>query len=80
MVGILETSGELPYHPIYLLLAMGFGSLFISWMNDSGFWVVAKMSGMTEKQTLRSWSSMLIALSIVGLLQLLVLSYILPLI
>jgi H+/gluconate symporter-like permease len=25
-------------------------------MNDSGFWVVSRLSGMTEKETLRTWS------------------------
>ena len=48
MVGV--TSGaDLPYHPMYLFLAIGFGALGISWMNDSGFWVISRLSGFTER-------------------------------
>ena len=28
-------------------------------MNDSGFWVVQRLSGFTEKETLRTWSVLL---------------------
>lgn len=28
----------------------------VSWMNDSAFWVVSKLSGFTVKQTLNSWT------------------------
>lgn len=68
------------YHPIYILLSIGFGSLFIPWMNDSGFWVVTRMSGFTEKEALRTWTPLLAILSLVGLLQVLLLSWIFPLI
>ena len=76
----LTGQAELAYHPIYILVAIGFGALFVSWMNDSGFWVVCKMGGFTEKQTLQSWTILLILLSIVGLVQTLVLSQIVPLV
>lgn len=69
---------NLPYHPLYLLLAIGFGGLFLSWMNDSGFWVVSRMSGLTEKEALKTWTVLLAIISVVGLVQLIVLSYILP--
>jgi gluconate:H+ symporter, GntP family len=70
----------LSYHPIYVLLSVGFGSLFISWMNDSGFWVVVRMSGLTEKEGLKIWTVLLIVISLVGLLQVLLLSWLFPLI
>ena len=70
----------LPYHPVYIFLSIGFGSLFIPWMNDSGFWVVARMSGLTEKEALRSWTVLLAILSLVGLLQVLLLSWMFPLV
>ncbi len=70
---------DLPYHPIYLFLAIGFGSKMFSWMNDSGFWIVSKMSGFTEKETLKTWTPLLAMLGIVGLIQILILSKILPL-
>ncbi len=78
MFAMVGTGGELPYHPVYLLLAIGFGSGFISWMNDSGFWVVAKMSGLTEKETLQTWTTTLAAISVVGLIQVVILSSIFP--
>ena len=37
------------------------------WMNDSGFWVIARMSGMTEQQTLRSASAMVMIEGVTGL-------------
>ncbi len=65
-------------HPVYLFTAIGFGAMFCSWMNDSGFWVVNRLSGMTEKETLRTWSLQLTADSIIGLLVTLTLSKLLP--
>ncbi len=67
-------------HPVYLFTAIGFGAMFCSWMNDSGFWVVNRLSGMTEKETLRTWSLQLTADSIIGLLVTLTLSKVLPLV
>ncbi|MEC7566170.1 MAG: GntP family permease, partial [Planctomycetota bacterium] len=48
----------LPYHPVYLALAVGCGSKPIAWMADSGFWVICKMSGMTESEALRTITPM----------------------
>jgi GntP family gluconate:H+ symporter len=59
---------HLPYHPIYLFLAIGFASFSLSWMNDSGFWVVSRLSGMTEKETLKTFSVMLTVISLAGFL------------
>lgn len=71
---------NLPYHPVYILLSIGFGSMFISWMNDSGFWVVTRMSGFTEKEGLQTWTLLLAIIAVVGLLQVMLLSWILPLV
>ena len=78
MFALVGTGADLPYHPMYILLAIGFGGLFISWMNDSGFWVVSRMSGFTEGEALKTWTVLLAAISLVGLFQLLIFSYILP--
>lgn len=80
MAALVGPDYALPYHPVYLLLAMGFGSVFISWMNDSGFWVVVRMSGFTEKEGLKTWTVLLAALSLVGLGQVCVLAWLFPLI
>ena len=58
---------DLPFHPVYLFLAIGYGAITMSWMNDSGFWVVSRLGGLTEKQTLRSWTIVLTSISLVGL-------------
>ena len=79
MAAILTPDLSLPYHPVYIYLAIGFGALVGSWMNDSGFWIVGKLSGMTETETLKSWTVLLAILGIVGGIQVLLLSYILPL-
>lgn len=67
-----------PYHPMYVFLAIGFGSKMISWMNDSGFWTVSKLSGFTESETLKSWTILVTVGSLIGLAQCLVLSKLLP--
>lgn len=58
---------QLGFHPVYLALAIGCGSKPYPWMNDSGFWVVCKMSAMTEGEVLRSYSVMLALMGVVGL-------------
>lgn len=72
--------GQLGCHPVYLFTAIGFGAMFCSWMNDSGFWVVNRISGMTEKETLRTWTLQLTADSVIGLLVTLTLSKLLPMV
>jgi len=78
MVELIGDGSSLGYHPIYIFMAIGYGSLMISWMNDSGFWVVCKLSGFTESETLKSWTVLLGAIALMGLLEVLVLSWILP--
>jgi len=57
----------LPYHPIYIFLAIGFGAMVCSWMNDSGFWVVGRLSGFTERETLKTWTVVSTVNSLAGL-------------
>ena len=78
MAGIV-TSGAVGCHPIYFCLAIGFGAFPLSWMNDSGFWVVQRMSGFTEKETLKTWTVMLTAIGVAGIIQVMVMATILPL-
>lgn len=78
MVYPLMTSSALPYHPIYIFAAIGFGAMILSWMNDSGFWVVSRLSGFTEKETLKTWTVVLTVNSVAGLIVCLIFSKILP--
>jgi len=68
----------LPHHPIYIFLAIGFGAMICSWMNDSGFWVVGRLSGFTEKETLKTWTVIATVNSVAGLLVTWLASVLLP--
>ena len=78
MAEIVGDGSALPYHPMYIFLAIGFGSFTLSWMNDSAFWVVGRLSGFTEKETLLTWTKLLGAMSVAGIAQLLLVSSIFP--
>lgn len=56
-------------HPLYVFLAVGYGATALSWMNDSGFWVISRLGGLTEGEALRSWSVLLTIIGIAGLIQ-----------
>ncbi len=58
---------QLPYHPVYAFLAIGCGSKPFPWMNDSGFWVVGRMSGLTPSETLKTFSVILTVMGVAGL-------------
>lgn len=70
---------RLGFHPVHLATAIGSGSLLGSWMNDSGFWIFAKMGGLTETEGLKTWSVMLVVLSVVGLGMSILLATVMPL-
>ncbi len=55
-----------PTHAALLALAIGTGSLFLSHVNDAGFWLVKESFGLTVGQTFKSWSVMETAVSLVG--------------
>ena len=66
------------FHPVYLALAIGCGSKPFPWMNDSGFWVIGKMSGMEEKETFRLFSFMISLMGLGGLALIMLLAKIFP--
>jgi GntP family gluconate:H+ symporter len=78
VMAMLEGGTELPFDMVYLALAIGGGSLVCSWMNDSGFWIVAKMSGFTELESLKAWTVMLAIMGTTALGVVLVLSQVIP--
>jgi GntP family gluconate:H+ symporter len=53
--------------------------MVVSWMNDSGFWVVARLSGFTERETLQTWTVTLGVIGVVGLVQVLIVAAVFPL-
>ena len=68
------------FHPLYLALAIGCGSKPIQWMNDSGFWLICKMGGMKETETLRLSSAMMAIMGVVGLIFTMIFARVLPLV
>jgi len=60
----LVVDQPLPFHPVYVALAIGCGSKMLPWMNDSGFWQVGQLSGLSVTQTLQTFS---VALTLMGL-------------
>ena len=77
IVAMIDPAG-LRFHPAYLVAAIGAGSLVGSWMNDSGFWIYAKMGGLTEVQTLKSWTPTLAIVGTVAFVIVLILATVLP--
>ncbi|WP_375501056.1 gluconate:H+ symporter [uncultured Jatrophihabitans sp.] len=53
-------------HLALLALAVGCGSLFLSHVNDAGFWLVNQSFGLTVGQTFKTWSVMETLISLVG--------------
>jgi GntP family gluconate:H+ symporter len=51
-----------------LIIAIGCGSLFLSHLNDGGFWIVKDCLGLTVAQTLRTWTVTETIIGIGGLL------------
>jgi len=79
MMAAMELSQEkLGFNPVYIATAIASGSLIGSWMNDSGFWIFARMSGLTEAEALKTWTPLLMVLGTVSLLMTILLSIVLP--
>jgi gluconate:H+ symporter, GntP family len=51
-----------------LIIAIGCGSLFLSHLNDGGFWIVKDCLGLSVSQTLRTWTITETIVGIAGLL------------
>ncbi|MGJ9711825.1 GntP family permease [Actinotignum sp. GS-2025c] len=59
--------GMEPISLALMVLAIGAGSLFMSHVNDAGFWLVKEYFGMTVGQTFKTWSALTTIISIVGI-------------
>lgn len=80
ITGGLATGGQLSFHPVYLALAIGCGSKLVQWMNDSGFWLICRMSGMREGETLKTASTMMALMGTAGLFIVMLLARLFPLV
>ncbi|MFD7457248.1 MULTISPECIES: GntP family permease [unclassified Streptomyces] len=49
-----------------VIMAISAGSIFASHVNDGGFWIVAKYFGISERETLKTWTVLESVLSLAG--------------
>jgi GntP family gluconate:H+ symporter len=80
ILGAFASPETLGFHPVYLALTIGCASKIVPWMNDSGFWVVSKTSGLTERETLRTMSIMFSLMGIVGSVLVMIAAKLFPLV
>ncbi len=80
IVGAFASPETLGCHPVYLALTIGCASKLVPWMNDSGFWVVSKTAGLSERETLRTMSVMFSLMGIVGFCAVLVAAKLFPMV
>jgi GntP family gluconate:H+ symporter len=79
MATLIPSTDVLGYHPVYVACAIGWGAQCGNWMNDSGFWVFAKMGGLTEVEALKTWTVTVSSTAVIGLLVTILFATILPL-
>jgi gluconate:H+ symporter, GntP family len=88
-VALITTSGilsgmafnaDLGFHPLYLGLAIGCGSKLVPWMNDSGFWIICKLSNLTEKEALRTITPLFGVMGFTGIIIVMIGAKLFPLI
>lgn len=62
-------------HLALIVISIASGATILSHVNDSGFWLVGKYLGLTEMQTLRSWTVMETIIALGGFLIALLISF-----
>ena len=87
-VSILTTAGILsnamtmmhatPMATTLLVIAIGAGSIFLSHLNDAGFWLIKEYFGMSVGDTLKTWSVLECLLSVVVLILVMIASIFVP--
>jgi len=69
LVPILALHPELTQaHTALIIVAVGCGSLFLSHLNDAGFWIVKDCLGLTVAQTFKTWTVCETIIGLVGML------------
>jgi GntP family gluconate:H+ symporter len=76
----MAANGGLNYNPLYIGLAIGCGAKLVPWMNDPGFWIICKMSNLTEKEALKTYAPMGVVMGVTGLVFILLAAKLFPLI
>ena len=76
----MAANANLGFHPLYLGLAIGCGSKLVPWMNDAGFWIICKLSNLTEQEALKTVSPLLVVMGLTGLVVILIAAQLFPLV
>ena len=76
----MANNANLEFHPVYLGLAIGCGSKLVPWMNDAGFWIICKLSNLTEKEALKTISPLLVVMGLTGLVVIMIAAKLFPLV
>jgi gluconate:H+ symporter, GntP family len=74
------TPDMLSCHPVYLAMAICSGSQVGDWMNDSGFWVFARMGVLSETESLKSFTIVIGTTGVAGFVVTLILATVMPLV
>lgn len=64
----IAAAGYSSIEAVLVTLAIAFGGLGLSHINDSGFWIVTKYLGLTVKDGLKTWTVLTTILGVVGFL------------
>lgn len=73
-------AGGFDANPVYLMMAVGFGGMIAPWYNDSGFWIVSEVAGISQLETFKSYSAVCTVMSISGLVLVFVLQLLVPMV
>ena len=80
LVPVLAQHPELTQaHVALIIVAVGCGSLFLSHLNDAGFWIVKDCLGLSVQQMFKTWTVCETIVGIAGMLVALVCFKLLPL-
>ncbi|MGP3683346.1 GntP family permease [Streptomyces sp. IBSNAI002] len=66
VVPLVEGGGHSQPFLALVIMAISAGSIFASHVNDGGFWMVSKYFGISERDTLKSWTVLESVLSVAG--------------
>jgi Gnt-I system low-affinity gluconate transporter len=71
---VVETGEFTPPQIALVVVAIASGATALSHVNDSGFWLVSRYLGLTEKQTFASWTALVTIIGFSGFAVALILS------
>ena len=77
LLGLVESHAVFACYPLLIaalsgpvlglvVIAIASGATVLSHVNDSGFWLVSRYFGLTEKETLKSWTVMETLIGVIG--------------